>query len=292
MAPSPAGRPFPIGRRGFVALSLLAAGLWAFLALDLSLADLVPKEGGLKLAGEFLGRALSPAVEHETAFKPDKPLLQISLESAQKTSSSPARPWPSRWSWGIVLGFFASTAWWAGDRGGGRSPVRTWLSRTLFPAIYFVSRTLIAFMRSIHELLWALLMLIVFPTSPTTAIVAIAIPYGGTLAKIFSEMVDEAPRGPAHAMRAAGASGLQVFVFGLLPPAIPDMTAYAFYRFECALRSAAILGFFGFPTLGLRIKQAFQNGDFGETWTHLYALLALILFFDWWSGRLRRRMVG
>ena len=46
----------------------------------------------------------------------------------------------------------------------------------------------------------------------------------------------------------AGAGSRQVFVFGLLPRALPDMGAYAFYRFECALRSAAILGFFGFSS--------------------------------------------
>ena len=105
-------------------------------------------------------------------------------------------------------------------------------------------------------------------------------------------MVDEAPRGAAVALREAGASGIQVFTFGLVPAALPDMTAYTFYRFECALRSAAILGFFGFPTIGLRIKQAFQNGDFGETWTHLYVLFAMIIVFDLWSGLLRRRMVA
>jgi len=76
-----------------------------------------------------------------------------------------------------------------------------------------------------------------------------------------------------------------------VPAALPDMVAYTFYRFECALRSAAVLGFFGFPTLGLRIKQAFGSTNFGEVWTHLYMLIILVVVFDLWSGAIRRRMV-
>ena len=127
---------------------------------------------------------------------------------------------------------------------------------------------------------------------PVTGVLAIAIPYGGTLAKIFSEMIDEAPRDAALALRAAGASGLQVFGFGLVPRAVPDMIAYAFYRFECALRSSAVLGFFGMGTLGREIEQAFQATNYGEVWTHLYVLIALVIVFDAWSGRLRARLTS
>ena len=147
-------------------------------------------------------------------------------------------------------------------------------------------------MRSVHEVLWAVIFLAAFGLTPLAAVVAIAIPYGGTLAKIFSEMIDEAPRDAAMALRAAGASELQVYGFGLVPRALPDMTAYAFYRFECALRSSAVLGFFGLETLGREIHQAFTSENYGEVWTHLYVLLALVIVFDAWSGRLRARFAS
>ena len=92
-------------------------------------------------------------------------------------------------------------------------------------------------------------------------------------------------------MRAVGASAMQVYCIGLLPRALPDMTAYAFYRFECTLRSAAILGFFGFETLGYFIERAFLEGAYGETWSHLFALLLLVVAADWWSGAFRRSFV-
>jgi phosphonate transport system permease protein len=70
---------------------------------------------------------------------------------------------------------------------------------------------------------------------------------------------------------------------------MPDMITYSFYRFECALRSSAILGFFGYPTLGFFIAASFENLHYGEVWTYLYTLFFLVTVVDWWSGALRKR---
>ena len=153
-------------------------------------------------------------------------------------------------------------------------------------------RVLIALMRSVHELLWAVLFLAALGFNSFAAVVAIAIPYGGTLAKIFSEMIDESSRDSAHGLRAIGASPLVVFGIGLLPRALPDMVAYTFYRSECAIRSAAILGFFGYETLGYYVKASFDNLHYGEVWTYLYAIFALVLAVDLTSSAVRRRFLA
>ncbi len=191
---------------------------------------------------------------------------------------------------GIGLGFLGSTAWWVGDPIARQGPVARGL-RLLRPALYLAVRFLITLMRSIHELLWAVLFLAAFGITPVSAVIAIALPYAGTLAKVFSEVIDEVPRDAAMALRTAGASSAQLFLVGLLPRAMPDMMAYTFYRFECALRSSAVLGFFGFPTLGYYIFASFENLYYGEVWTYLYALVFLVLVADIWSGALRRRLV-
>ena len=293
MAREHVARPAPIGARGGLLLGLLALGGLGYWYLGLGLAELVPSEGGLGVVLRFIGQALSPALSHEAEFVPAgaSPLLWNAVEAAGVTVVFAAAAMSLALVLGLVLGFLASASWWAGDPVGGRSPVTMWLRRTVAPVVHGCTRALIAFMRSIHELLWAILFLAAFGLNDFAAVLAIALPYGGTLAKIFSEMIDDAPRDAGHALRGAGATGPQVFLHGLVSRAVPDMTAYTFYRFECALRSSAVLGFFGFETLGLYIRQSFRSAHYAEVWTYLYVLVAMIIVFDWWSGALRRRIV-
>ena len=279
-------RPFPIGRRGWVIVAIAAAAVWAFASLDLR-ADF--SRGGAGIVGKFFSRAIRPALTYESEVPPGtEPLWLKAARAAYRTVIFAAAAMGLSVAGGLLLGFPASSAWWEGDPARPRGLWR----RSAAPAIYATTRTLIMLMRSVHALLWAVIFLAAFGLNTFAAVIAIAIPYAGTLAKIFSEMIDETARDSAEALRASGASPLQVFVFGLLPRAAPDMAAYAFYRFECAVRSSAILGFFGFGTLGLFIKASFDNLHYGEVWTYLYTLFALVAVLDAWSRSVRRRFVG
>jgi phosphonate transport system permease protein len=266
-------------------LLVALSGLWAAIKLDLTPHRLVPDTGGLRLAARFLGAALTPALTYEAEFVPAgaPPLLGRVGIAAMKTIAFAAAATSLALLGGGGLAFLASHSFWS-ERGGRRSPVA--------PVVYGVTRTVIALSRSVHELLWAVVFLSAMGLTPIAAVVAIAIPYAGVFAKVFSEMLDEAPRDTAAALRDAGASPFRAFLFGLVPRALPDMTGYALYRFECALRSAAVLGFFGIPTLGLYLQQSFANAHYREVWSYLYAMFALVVTLDWWSGAVRRRMVA
>lgn len=274
-------------RRTIVALSILAAGIWAGVQLGLDPRGLWSDAGTPSVLVRFFAAAVKPAVVSEGGS--GAALVPKVLEAMRATVVFAAAGMSVALIGGLVLGFLASSAWWEDDPVGARNPLVAFLRRRVAPTVTGLSRVLIAFMRSIHELLWAMLLLSAFGLSHASAVVAIAIPYAGTLAKVFSELIDEAPRDAAGALRAAGGSPAQIFCVGLLPRALPDMGAYAFYRFECAMRSSAILGFFGFPTLGYYIALSFENLYYREVWTYLYGLFALVLVMDWWSGALRRR---
>jgi phosphonate transport system permease protein len=246
----------------------------------------------LQLAKEFFARALSPALQYQSPNLPSGiiPLPWKAAQAAFQTVLFAAAAMTLAVPAGLLLGFLAASSWWTQDPAGGGSRWFKLLNRTIRPALYSAARALIAVMRSVHELMWAVLFLAAFGLLHLSAVIALAIPFAGVLAKIFSEMIDEAPRESAYALRGSGASPPQVFLFALLPRALPDMTAYTFYRFECALRSSAVLGFFGFPTLGYFIAASFENLYYGEVWTYLYALFALLVVVEWWSGLIRRRI--
>ena len=282
----------PIRTRGFVLLALLLFGLLSASYLGLSFDSLVSRDGGFDVALRFLSRAVNPAMDYESLSVPASAptfFLEV-LRATGNTLLYAAAAMAFSILIGMVFGFLSSTAWWADETARGKlSRIKRYVIQ---PALYFFARTLLTLMRSIHEVFWALLFSAAFGLKPATAVLAIAIPFGGTLGKIFSEMIDEAPRDSANALRSLGASPLQIFSFGLLPRALPDLVAYTFYRCECALRAAAILGFFGIETLGAFIKQSMASTQYGEVWTYLYALFVLVLIADLWSSGVRRRLIG
>lgn len=294
-----AKRPFPLGGRGRLVLVLLLSAAAAAAYLEGSSAGLFPQDSRAGMVAEFAAAALRPALAYEGASIPEgaPPLLLKALGGAWRTVVFAAAAMGLALLAGLPLGILGSATFWASDplatgaASAARGRLRRRARRILVPPLFAGLRVLIALLRSIHELLWAVLLLAAFGLNTTSAVIAIAIPYAGTLAKIFSEMLDEAPRGSADALRALGASPTQVFLVGVLPRAAADMSAYAFYRFECAVRSSAVLGFFGFPTLGYYLSLSFENLHYREVWTYLYVLLALIVFLELWSSSLRRRLV-
>ena len=274
-----------------VLLAITALAVWAFWQLGLWPSSLIPSAPSLQLAMEFFSRALTPALDYESSNLPPGivSLPWKAVQAAGNTVIFASAAMTLAVPLALLLGFLAATAWWSQDPVGGSFPSRRFLNGMFRPLAYGSTRLLIAVMRSIHELLWAVLLLAAFGLLHVNAVIALAIPFAGVLAKIFSEIIDEAPRDTAHALRGAGASPSQIFLFALLPRALPDMTAYTFYRFECALRSSAVLGFFGFPTLGFYMAASFENLYYGEVWTYLYTLFLLIVVVEWWSGVIRRR---
>lgn len=153
-----------------------------------------------------------------------------------------------------------------------------------------IIRGLLAIPRGIHELIWGLFFLNIFGLNPLVAILAIGIPFGATVAKIFAEMLDETGKRPYLALLNSGVSPLKAVLYALLPLALPDLLSYAFYRFECAIRAAAILGVVGAGGLGYQILLSMQTLDYNETWTLFYALMLLSGLVDAWSAQVRQRL--
>lgn len=185
---------------------------------------------------------------------------------------------------GLALGVLASDRFWELGRRGGRG------SSALGHLSQVAVHTGIALMRSLHELLWAVLFLAALGLNSAAAMISIAIPFAGPLAKVGSEMIDETSSRPSRALAGVGAGRFTTLFVGVLPGAAPDLLSYAFYRFECALRSAAVLGFFGYPTIGLYVAQSYEDYQLREVWTYLYALIVLVVLVEAWSRGVRRRL--
>ncbi len=288
----PARGSVRLGPNGTLIGLILLLGVASALVLGLDAGALLPSRGGLTVFSKFLAGAVSPAFtyEHGPPVANAIPLLVQVGRACLATLVFAAAAVSLALLAGLPLALLAASRWWWSEPGRGAKP--TPMGAFSKVGVYGSSRLFATGLRSIHELLWAVLFLAALGRSPLAAVLAIAVPYAGTFAKVFSEMLDETRQDAAEALTHAGASRLQAFVLGLLPRALPDLGAYTFYRFECAVRSSAVLGFFGFPTLGYFISAAIENLHYREVWTYLYAVFFLVLVLDWWSGALRRRYLA
>ena len=138
-----------------------------------------------------------------------------------------------------------------------------------------------AFLRAIHEIFWAFIFLPIVGLNPICGVLAIGIPYAGVFAKVYAEIMQEADQRPTRGLPPA-ASSLSRFAFGVLPVIYADVKNYTSYRFECALRSSAILGFIGLPTLGFHLETAFREGLYSEAAILLYCFYLLIASLKFW----------
>jgi len=142
-------------------------------------------------------------------------------------------------------------------------------------------RWVCAFVRAIHELFWALLLLQILGLSPLTGVLAIAIPYAGICAKVYAETLEESQ--PAVLQVLPQGSGIvSTFFYARLPDVWVHIVNYTGYRFECGLRSSAVLGFVGLPTLGFYLETAFSEGNYSEAAALLFIFYILIASIRYW----------
>lgn len=162
--------------------------------------------------------------------------------------------------------------------------------RRLRASPYWLSRLALNFMRSIPELVWALIFVRAVGLGALAGVLALGVAYGGILGKVFAEIMEGADLRPALALRAAGASRPKAILYGVLPPVFRQLLSYGLYRWECGMRAAAIMGFVGAGGLGQHIEIAMRMFEHRQTATLILELALLIGLTDLISARLRRRL--
>ncbi|WP_137894530.1 ABC transporter permease subunit [Ramlibacter sp. 2FC] len=151
-------------------------------------------------------------------------------------------------------------------------------------------RWLLIVLRSVPELIWALVFVRVVGLGPTAGVLAIALTYGGMLGKVYAEILESGETDATKALLRNGAGRLQAFFYGLLPQNAAELTSYTVYRWECAIRSSAVLGFVGAGGLGQEMDSSMKMFNGSEVATMLLVFMALVWLADRASSWLRKAL--
>ena len=145
-------------------------------------------------------------------------------------------------------------------------------------------------LRSVPELVWALVFVRVVGLGPTAGVLAIALTYGGMLGKVYSEILESGDVHASQTLLRNGSSRLQAFLFALLPQNAAELASYTVYRWECAIRSSVVLGFVGAGGLGQLLDGSMKMFNGGEVLTMLLIFVGLVALADRVSAGLRQRL--
>jgi phosphonate transport system permease protein len=153
-----------------------------------------------------------------------------------------------------------------------------------------VLRWCLVLLRSVPELVWALLFVRIAGLGPTAGVLAIALTYCGMLGKVYAEILESTDAHAGDSLLRNGSSRLAALFYGALPEAASELVSYTVYRWECAIRGSVVMGFVGAGGLGQRMDESMKMLAGGEVATMLLIFILLVGAADGVSKLLRARL--
>lgn len=151
-------------------------------------------------------------------------------------------------------------------------------------------RALMAFLRSVPEIIWAIIFVVAVGFGNGAGILALTAHNVGILAKLIGEVIEEAPTGTQEAIASTGAPRSSVVWFGILPWAMPSILSHTFFRLECNIRTAAILGVVGAGGIGRELMLHRQLFEYQKMSVDIIGILVLVILADGLGALVRKQV--
>lgn len=157
------------------------------------------------------------------------------------------------------------------------------------PPIMALFRTILALIRTIPAILWAIIFVVIAGFGPFAGVLAITFYTTGYLGKLFYEAFDSVSSEVLEAVKAVGASRLQQLRFAILPESANYILSQLLFIFEYNVRASTIVGLVGAGGVGYLILALVQSLRYSGLLTTILTLLAFVLAIDFISSRVRAR---
>lgn len=218
------------------------------------------------------------------------------IEGAPNIAEFLSRMWPPNFSkWPIIVRLLLETLQMAviGTLIGSLLSllVSFGAARNIAPRwLYRLTRLVLNVLRSIPELIFALMFVSAVGLGPFAGILALVLGSIGSIGKIYAEAMEAVPPGPVQALHAVGASKRQLVTYGVLPQASPLLVSYTLLLFEGNVRGATILGLVGAGGIGLELTTAMRMYDFGHLFAIVISIIVVVTLIDRASALIRSKL--
>ncbi len=153
-----------------------------------------------------------------------------------------------------------------------------------------IGRAILVGSRSINTVIWGLLFVAIFSPGAVAGVFAVAARSIGFIAKLIAEAIEEVDDGQIEAIRATGASTLQVWWVAIFPQILPVLVGTSIYRWDINVRESSILGFVGAGGIGLYLNASINTFAWTQVLVILIAILAIVMVSEAVSAYVRARI--
>lgn len=178
---------------------------------------------------------------------------------------------------GIVLSFFMAAL--ASSR------------NTPHAAVYYLARLVIAFCRSVPDLVWAVLFVASVGLGTFAGTLTIIVDTIGFCGRFFAEAMEEVDPGPEEALKSIGAGRVDIVFAYVVPAAMPSFVNSALYALEKAVRSSVVLGLVGAGGIGIELKVAMDMFQYREAATIILGVFLLVIGVEQISVYTRKKFL-
>ncbi|MDX1992831.1 MAG: phosphonate ABC transporter, permease protein PhnE [bacterium] len=159
------------------------------------------------------------------------------------------------------------------------------------PIVYQGVRLFLNFLRSIPELVWAILFVAGVGLGAFTGAMALMFGSLGSLSRVYAEAIEQIDPAPVQALRATGAGAVQTFVYSVFPQALPLFISYSIIYFESNVRHATILGIVGAGGVGELLYKYTGLMNYNMVFGATLALVVAVTIIDRLSSYVRSRLI-
>jgi phosphonate transport system permease protein len=161
---------------------------------------------------------------------------------------------------------------------------------TPFPALGYVARLLLSFLRSVPELILGIIFVAAVGFGALPGVLALALHSVGMVGKFYAEAIEHVDPRPLEAARAAGATRVQVITHAVLPQVLPQMADITIYRWEYHFCASTVLGIVGAGGIGFELIAALRLISYDQVAAILITILACVVVVDSLGAALRKRL--
>lgn len=159
------------------------------------------------------------------------------------------------------------------------------------PMVSVVARVAIGSLRTVPELIWAMILVTAVGLGPFPGVLALTLHSIGGLGKFYYEAIEASDPGLIEAMQATGASRFKVIWFGVMPNVIPILMSSTLFYWEYNNRASTVLGLVGAGGIGLALTHAMADFRYKEVITCLILIVLILVVIDRISAFLRSKII-